>query len=438
MRILAGLGATLAFGVACSGLPARPASDNVLIVVFDDLGIDKVAAYGVHADPPHLPVLDALADQGVRFPVAYGFPLCSPTRAALMTGRYARHTGINHPLAPEERVELPLAEETLPELLSTRGYHTGGVGKWHLGTNSSPSRFSHPWRQGFSFYTGTIGNLAGAAGDYHTWREVGADRKLHTVSGDNSTHLADVAIEFLARTPEPWFLYLSFHAPHEPFQPVPATSGHPSLPASAPTADLYDAMAENADRQLGRVLDALNPAVRARTTIVALGDNGTPGEVMRRPLHPERSKMTVYEGGVRIPLIVAGPAVVAPGRASRALVHVVDVLPTLAERVGATPRPGIDGRSFLKALADPSDPGARTTLFSQRIYPNGPGPWTLQVSTIRDAGYKLVRWRGGDESLFEVGTGISEGPDLLPTPLAPAEEAARIRLSAALEEELAR
>jgi hypothetical protein len=162
------------FVSAASAVPYTPVIEeltstppNVLIILADDLGVDNVAVYGEDPQPPKTPNLDALAGQGVRFTNAYGYPICSPTRAALLTGRMARRTGMGAIVEWNDTYELPLDEVLIPEMLELGGwdYSTTAVGKWHLSAPQTPNAFAHPNLQGFDTYKGVIHNLYFEADD---------------------------------------------------------------------------------------------------------------------------------------------------------------------------------------------------------------------------------------------------------------------------------
>jgi arylsulfatase A-like enzyme len=203
------------------------------------------------------------------------------------------------------------------------------------------------------------------------------------------------------------------------------------------------------DLELGRLLDSLDPALLARTTVIVVGDNGTTDHVVHDTLDPDRQKTTVYEGGVHVPMIVTGPHVASPGSVSEALVHVADVFPTVAEIAGV-PLIGtdeslsvdgddgpvaLDGRSLLPLLADPQASGP-DHVFVEAFSPNGPGPHRHDDRrAVIEARFKLMR-QGGAEHLFDLGAGTTadpDGPDLLEAPLDDEAASALARLACLLD-----
>ena len=213
-------------------------------------------------------------------------------------------------------------------------------------------------------------------------------------------------------------MLVAFHAAHIPLDDPPETLV--SLPPPATDADRVDRIVEALDTEIGRLIDGLAPATLDRTTLFVLSDNGTAEHGIRAPWDPARSKGTVFDGGARVPFIVAGPRVDQPGSTSEALVHIVDVFPTVAEIAGIDPRAltddeggpvEIDGESLLPFLQDP-DRSGRPYLYTDRFAPNGPPPYDDEGLMIRDATHKLRRSNGRDE-LYAYVDEFDEGPDLL-------------------------
>jgi arylsulfatase B len=419
-------------------LPSAPPPEgtpaNVLVLLLDDTGQDKVSAYGVHPDPPQTPHIDALAAQGMRFTQAWAYPMCSSTRAALLTGQHTRRYGIGDRLTPNvSSWELVAGETlTLPQALgaSPWPWDSSMLGKWHLSAgNLGQDPLHHPLDHGFAWSEGSLANLYAALTDtypqaerdYFLWEEI----RNGEVSWKETYATTEVVDDALRRAPqmqEPWLMWVALPSAHDPLH-VPPPSLY-SGPEPVTELELMDAMVEAMDAEIGRLLDGLPPALLARTNVVLMGDNGTPSHGIAPPLDPGRGKSSVYEGGVRVPFVVAGPAVAQPGTVSDALVSVVDLYPTLIELAGADPAQlptVLDGQSFLPVLSDPmlSDPTQprRDTLYADFFYPNGPGPYSFSATSVRDARYKYVRTEEGGEvveELFRVEPqSLDEGEDLL-------------------------
>jgi len=441
-------------------------------VVLDDLGVDKVGAYHElppDADVPCTPHLDALAAEGMLFRRAWANPMCSPTRAQILTGRHAFRTGVgmvfDHAI-PEPG--LSPAERTLPRILE--GYQSALVGKWHL-SGPVPGALSHPLDCGFSSWAGTLFNIAtpavalgaetppdcGARGPlgYSNWVKVAPDPETGELrQGCTSTYATtdtvDDAIARAATLRAPWFLEVSFNAAHQPASVPPEALWPPEdcrSKSEEPRFLVNHTMIAALDAELGRMLAsirALDPGV----IVIVLADNGTsvPAAQGARGscFAPERSKGTLYESGVRVPLIVAGPGI-AHGE-SQALVAATDVYATLAELAGVVST-AEDSVSFVPALRGAAW-GGRDTVYAEVFKPNFPrldGPDAPEFRpdwherALRDARYKLVlSTRKGEtrESLYDLERDPCETRDLLADPETPLEpEAAehRAALGAALD-----
>jgi arylsulfatase B len=436
---------------AHTGVPPAPPQD-VLLVVLDDVGAEKIGVYGESTEA-RTPVIDGLAADGVLFRNAWAYPSCSPTRAALQFGRHARRTGYGSNEEPEDQpFRMDAAEKALPALLSTSPWHTWSfalLGKWHLPVAGTP------WEVGWPWYAGSIQNLTGLTedehGSYYAWRKTLRDGTVADWTTYATTDTANDAIEAVTTLTEPWVVVVNFNAPHLPLEAPPEelhTRGR-LRPPNRPLV-LQHAMLEAADTELGRVLAALPPDVRARTTVFVLGDNGSPRLLVEdRPLGQYSGKRTLADSGIRVPFIVQGAAVGAPGSESDALVHVVDVVPTVLALAGVDQAtlPGVrdpsvplvlDGVNLLPVLADPTLP-AHETLYAERLEPNGFGPYFKDERAIRDARYKLVRDAiHGVELFHEYAPGaVDQGPNLLPAGLDATQQAAYDRLSAELSAQVA-
>ncbi|MBA2321949.1 MAG: sulfatase-like hydrolase/transferase [Deltaproteobacteria bacterium] len=413
---------------ACGGgTDPPPPPENVLLVVLDDVGTRDVGTWGDPAAAP-TPVLDGLVAEGMRFTEVWVSPVCSPSRASILTGRHGTRTGVGVKVSPDDAYELPEAEVTIAEALalSPRGYTSLAVGKWHLaGASDVTVPFDAPERQGFSAFAGSMGNLdlhssaVDEPTDYFRWERC-AEGACAVTDRYATTAVVDDALDLVADTPEPWFLYVAFNAAHAPYHAPP-----PGLNPDGVTADdslraRYDAMVSSVDAELGRLLDGLAPAVRARTTVVVIGDNGTPETLANPPDSAERVKGSVYEGGLRVPLVIAGPRVLQGGTRCDALVHGVDLLPTIAA-IGGVSLDGwirgdglpvtLDGASLLPFLANPFAEG-RKHLFTAFLRSNGAPPWPDAEYAVRDARFKLISI-GGEEELYEIVDGRDSGPELL-------------------------
>ncbi|MCA9492814.1 MAG: sulfatase-like hydrolase/transferase, partial [Myxococcales bacterium] len=260
---------------------------------------------------------------------------------------------------------------------------------------------------------------------YYRWRKWLADGTIETSSTYATTDTVNDGLAFLEEASEPWLLHVSFNAVHEPLEaPPPELHTRGDLDGASPL-EIQRAMVEALDRELGRLLAALTPEVRARTLIIVAGDNGTNDEVFEDPTQVG-GKLSFLESGLRVPLVVAGPQVRVPGSESLALVSLVDVFPTVAEVAGVdlTTLPDVDdpsrplildGLSLLPVLAHPRRE-LHDTLYTEVFHPNGAEvEHDKDRVAVRDRRYKLVRYRtGGDEEFYEIDrVTFRDGPELL-------------------------
>jgi arylsulfatase A-like enzyme len=394
---------------------------NVLVILLDDVGVDKVAVYGEHPAPAKTKNLDRLAEEGLLFRRAYVQPWCSPTRACLLTGRYGFRTGVGNPISQNVvDYEMPLEEVTLPELLragSNGRIESALIGKWHL-TSFVLGHVLNPNEQGFDWYEGVFGNFAG---DGYFQHEKVTNGLVSTSTEYATTEQVDDALRRTRSMSEPWFLEVAFSAAHQPFHAPPAylhtqtLSGDPNHSKSQHVAAMIEAM----DHEIGRLLANIDHDVLARTTVFVLGDNGTDPDVMDPPW-PVSGKGTLLEGGVRVPLIVWGNEVGDPGREEHGFVHAVDLFPTIAELLGvdvATAMPdqrAIDGLSFASTIRSAGAPTQRKLVYSDVFSPNGFGPYIAGKRMIRDSRWKLIHHiTTGEDELYDLQDITIEGPNLL-------------------------
>jgi arylsulfatase A-like enzyme len=382
----------LAFALTTALPLGSPASDprgNVLILLADDLGLDYLRAYGWRDAPP-TPNIDGLVAEGVRFVNAWAQPTCSPSRAAIQTGRCGFRTGIGTVVnVYGGGPALPLAEVTLPEMLDLG---TGGayahalIGKWHLGS----SQVGGDLAPNFAGYEHFAGSVEGEIERYDHWRRV-VDGVAGYTSKYATTACVDDALPWIHAQTRPWLCFVSFQAPHTPFHRPPNGLYTESLPATAPRLNcnaaggdplpFYRATIEALDKEIGRLLAGLPPGQRERTTIFFLGDNGTESCVARAPT-TNRAKGTLYESGVRVPLVVSGYRVTARGPCL-ALASATDVFASVAELAGvdlAATLPGVvlDSKSLVPCFSDKKQ-RVREWLYAETFTPNGPQNPPLQA-----------------------------------------------------------
>ena len=370
---------------------------NILLIIADDFGIDTSPCYA-GADKPAMPNLQSLCDEGVVFDTVWVNPQCTPTRATILTGQYGFRTGVRQ--RDEELDDTPSIHDLLGK--QPAPYANAVIGKWHLGGDAPD--LDHPATFGIHHYAGF---LAGELGDYFDWTAIDGDTAVRSTVYA-TTWMTDRAIDWVgAQTDEPWFLWLAYNAPHSPYHLPPAElHQQPGLGGTPPEIrenprPYYLAMAEAMDAEIGRLLQSMPDAVRDNTTVMFIGDNGTPDEVLPPGSALGHSRGTVYEGGVRVPLVVAGHGVTRRGEREDSLVNGTDLFATIA-RLSGHPDTNInDGMSFEEALTDPNFTG-RTHLFTEF-----PGVWA-----VRDLRYKLIQHESGELQLFDLQTDPLETQDL--------------------------
>lgn len=337
-------------------LPAQPRQPNFLLIFADDLGWGDVGFNGRRTWPT--PNLDRLSAQGTTFTRWYtGMPLCAPSRACLLTGKYNIHNGVT-----SNALDLPTSEVTIAEALKPLGYSSALVGKWHRGRLPDGS-FTHPLDQGFDQ---TFGFLDAKHAWEHYPKFLYRGRQEEKTSGYTADMFSEEAIRFIERNrQQPFFLYLAYIESHflieAPEEDVALFRGKfkekdPSRPLNA----TYAAMVYRMDKGIGRVLKALDELGLADNTIVVFtSDNGATFETGNQGTSnyhdsnfPFRGqKRSLEEGGIREPGIVRWPGKVPAGRTCDEPVHNIDVLPTLLAAAGATPDPAwkVDGANLLDA-----------------------------------------------------------------------------------------
>jgi arylsulfatase A-like enzyme len=400
---------------------------NILIIVSDDQGYADVGFHGSkQAVTPHL---DALAKSGVRCTSGYvTYPVCSPSRAGLLTGRHQSRFGHeNNPVYDplDEKEGLPLTEKLLPQFLEEAGYRTGWIGKWHLG--SSPRHV--PWARGFDESFGFIGGGHRFTG----WQPNGRQYTLPLIrSGTNinevpthlTTALGDEAAAFIRRHQDkPWMLYLPFNAPHTPHEPT-AERLERFAHIQNPQRRRYLAQISLMDDAIGTVTAALAATgQRERTLVFFFSDNGghTPSGSDNSPLRD--IKGTLYEGGVRVPFLVSWPAKLPAGATFDHAVSTLDVFATALAAAGVampTDRK-FDGVNLVPHLAGEVKAPPHERLF-----------WRMsgkQSFAVREGNWKLIRTGGQPPELYDLAADVSEKSNV-----AGANPEVTTRLLAALED----
>lgn len=424
IRLLALALASLA--LSAFGAESRP---NILLIVADDLGFNDVGFQGCTDIPT--PNIDKLAASGMRCTSGYvSYPVCSPSRAGFLTGRYQQRFG--HEFNPvwdpsSTTIGLPLTQTTLADALKGAGYTTGMVGKWHQGAHP----IFHPNKRGFEEFFGFLGGghryLPGA----HSEVEVGAGKKAtpndaehsspllrnsveEPEEGELTTRLGKEATAYVTRhghDTKPWFLYLAFNAPHAPLQ-----ARDDMLKRFAHIKDekrrAYAAMVATEDESIGKVLAALDAAgARENTLIFFFSDNGGPmtkrnaNSSHNTPLRGQKGD--VWEGGIRVPFVVSWKGKIPAGKTYEQPVSSLDIFPT-ALAVAQTKRdpklPALDGVDILPFLI-----GKNSAAPHQRLM------WRMdggEAFAIREGNWKWLRTYSNPPELYDLSKDLGESRNL--------------------------
>ena len=382
-----GLGLLLLMGPTPKSAAAAPKRPNVVIIVADDLGWNDIGFHNKEVKTPHL---DKLAADGIRLERYYSYPICSMTRAALMTGLSTSRTGVGNQRG------LRLDAHLLPQTFRAAGYQTWMFGKWHLG-GPSDNAFSgekyYPHNRGFDYF---YGFLHGAT-DYtrHVRPDTGApdwQRNGQQVKeeGYSTDLLADDAVKMLKGRDKakPVLLYLAFNAVHTPFGVPPSGINLYRGMTNRKRQNLL-ANVTHMDTAVGRVLKTIDEeGLRDNSMILFVSDNG--GELQagasNAPLRGEKG--TTFEGGMRVPGAVRWPGVLKAGSESRLVISAIDLFPTLAAAAGVKPGNStpFDGRNLWPEIRDGKNlPPENLVLTHGQNVAVFHGPWKLvRSSAVRD------------------------------------------------------
>ena len=440
---------------------------NILLLIADDFGVDQSPQYTDGVTP--MPSIESLAQSGVTFENIWSSPLCSPTRATILSGQHGFNSGFSWvipgtfpELGFDDRLDSP---HFLPRMVREQGYETAMIGKWHV----SSTDLSDPIQTGFDYFSGTIGSFGvndgvpkdSIAAYWNTTSRIaecrGAECAILEFSTPpegwpvapefhpnyRTTWEVDQALAWTAGTSKPWFVWLGFQSPHTPLQLPPRTLVDPGI-ADAVIEYLgayedgfwvkvddeddelrrlvYSAMVSALDTEIGRLLSNID---LENTLVIFVGDNGATTPVADPALVPPRhAKGSLYEGGINVPFVINGPEIKTPGSRSKVLGHTSDIHATILAAAGATidengqPTPVIDGRSLLNVVTDGTESVyGRQFVFSNNYIIPGVNPAfpvegqpsgpPLEGEAVRGARYKLIRLTSRDRT---TGFRCSSGP----------------------------
>jgi arylsulfatase A-like enzyme len=392
--VLAVLFAAAGFWVSAAE-PTRPSpSPNVILIVTDDQGAVDAGCYG--AKDLATPNIDALAARGVRFTQFYAAaPVCSPSRAGLLTGRYPLHVGLtgNAASQPGGKEAMSAAQITMAEVFKAAAYVTGHVGKWHLGYTPQ----TMPNAQGFDFSFGHMGGCIDNFSHFFYWQ--GPNRHDLYRNGVEvqkpGRYFPDLMVEEASQFLEenrskPFFLYFALNTPHYPYQAEPDWLEHyKALPYPR---NLYAAFLSSCDSRIGALLKKVDDlGLRQKTIVVFQSDNG---HSMEERAHfgggsagPYRGqKFSLFEGGIRLPAIISWTGQLPEGEVRSQVVHACDWLPTLIELCGlSAPKSVLDGRSIVPVIRSARAPSPHSELHWQVGGGTNKPQWA-----VRQGNWKLI------------------------------------------------
>jgi arylsulfatase A len=384
------------------------------LILADDLGYGDLGCFGHPLIKS--PCLDRLAAGGITLTSCYAAaPVCSPSRAAILTGRHSHRTGIKDWIAANSGIYLPRQEISIASLLKAAGYRTAHIGKWHLNSRMDGSEPT-PGDHGFDYWFSTQNNAAPSNENPSNFVRNG--RPAGPLYGNSSTLIVDEAVSFLRGVKDqPFLLFVWFHAPHEPVAVGPRwTTLYADVPDESRRS--YYGCVSLMDQEIGRLLQTLDDLkCREQTLVFFTSDNGP--EKLRRYVGAERShgspgvlrgmKLELREGGIRIPGILSWPGRIQAGQSSAEPVSGVDVLPTFRELAGVKPPPDrtLEGTSFAPLLSG-KPMVRRTPLYWQ--YDRASGPWKI---ALRRGRWKLLADAAMKEfALYDVAVDSSEKKNL--------------------------
>lgn len=414
------------FLVGCLSINAQ--QRNVILIIADDLGKDYCDIYADHAPiTVDLTNVKRLLPRGVVFNNAWSNPLCSPTRAGILTGRYSFRTGVGD-VVDGSNPKLSLTENTIPKILNMLSPNTiakACIGKWHV-TTVAQTGYNYPNTLGFDHYEGCLAGAVGAPGqttmNYNNWSKV-TNGIASTCTNYATTENVNNAISYIsnlnATNPtKPFYLQLAFNAPHTPYHLPPSNlltnnilSGT-AADISANPKSYFKAMTEALDNEIGRFFDFLQSSGKWNNTdIIFIGDNGDDSLVAQST----PSKGSIYQGGVTVPFIISGPDIANPNRSSDALVNTTDLFATIIELFGyqnwqaQIPTTTVDSKSLMPIILNTSTvarPWQFTEVFRTTSLPT-------DGKAIRNTDYKLLKFDNGTEKFFNITTNPSETLNLL-------------------------
>ncbi len=377
---------------------------NILLIIADDMGVDATPGYAVGNTKPSMPQLSALAKQGITYENAWAYPICAPTRATIITGKYGIETNV---LNATNLSTLDTNETSLFQLIeySNPGIFSFGVfGKWHLSSD-----VTHPYWLGVGTFAG-IQN--GAVQDYNNWQFT-RNQVTSTSTAYCTTAITNEAIDWINQQEQPWFCWLAYNAPHNPLHlPEAYLHNQGLLPSDQNSIDqtplpYYMAMIESMDYEIGRLIRNIPATELENTIIIFIGDNGTARNVVQAPYAGTQAKGSLYQGGLHVPLIIAGKGVERKGQQESSLVHSIDLFATIAA-LTESPTAAPNSYDITPSFALTNSSNLRNHLYAEvKTFGDTDG------CAIRNERYKLIIYDNGREEMYDLIEDPYEKKDLL-------------------------
>jgi arylsulfatase A-like enzyme len=394
--------------------PSTNSTPNILLIIADDLGKDAINGYQEGSIKPKTPNIDAIRNNGLLFSNFWVNPTCTPTRAAIITGKYGYHTAVKavgDVLNSSETVIQKYINDN-----TNNKYATAVIGKWHLAGNNASF---NPESFGIDYYAGLI---RGVVDSYYNW-QLTQDGVTNLETNYITEKFTDLAIDWVNDQSKPWFLWLAYNAPHTPFH-VPPSNMHSqgSLPEYAAGMDetpYFMAAIEAMDFQIGRFLENIPADERENTIIIFIGDNGTPNQVAQSPYTSSTVKNTLYQGGINTPMFISGKGVSRIGIDNQLLTG-TDLFATISEIAGITLSDYNDSKSFKSLFVQSSI--IRNYQYSEL------NDGSIDLWTISNGTYKLHLKSLGNEEMYNLGNDPYEQNNLLNGTLSSIEQNAKLEL----------
>lgn len=384
---------------------------NIIFIIADDMGWDVFGSYpGIGGTKATTPTIDSLARNGITFTNYWVNPICAPTRASMLTGKYGFRTGVGGVQTPQTAT-LQNTETVIQKYINDKTankYATAVIGKWHV---SSGTQLSAPENFGVSYYSGVF---VGAVPDYNNWTQTsgGVQQNITTYT---TTHFVNQSVSWIQQQTKPFFLWLAFNAPHTPFHRPPLNLiTNQSLVDNQTTINAnpypyYLASIEAMDKEIARLISSLTAVQKENTVFVFMGDNGTPVQVAQAPYTTNGTKNTLFQGGINTPLIICGKNITRKNVVETAMVQTPDMFTTFADITGAGSANYQDGIS-IKPLFTDAAAAKRNFVYTEQF---GNTQTANDGYAIRNTNYKLVHLQSGTEFFYKISTDPFEQVNLL-------------------------